>query len=136
MPVGVHWKTSLGTSFNNTNSVTFRCGFAGLAFANSASAGMSTLPLCNWTNNDVQKTRICRVFPLSDSVHTGLSVVGEQPILVLLGNLYNCNEKLPRAALKGSRVPGILKGSMTIQMFCLCETLKIQNVQKLQIFYK
>lgn len=65
--------------------------------------------------------RICRLFPLSDSVHAGPSVIGEQLILVVLGDLYNRNEKLPLAALKGSRVPGTLKGSMTIQ--CLCEKL-------------
>ncbi|MGL5903919.1 MAG: hypothetical protein ACRCZO_14660, partial [Cetobacterium sp.] len=41
--------------------------------------------------------------------------------MVVLGDLYNRNEKLPLAALKGSRVPGTLRASMTIQ--CVCEKL-------------
>ncbi|CAL8283106.1 unnamed protein product [Lota lota] len=118
---------SLGTCSVNPKSLTHYRGFLGLAPYNSASVGEDPPPLHSWTNDDILKTNIKRVFPLTETFGAAPSLVGAALITVLLEDLYKANFFVPFAGLRSSIVTDgwCMKGSMTIEG--LAEQLATQN---------
>ncbi|XDV11255.1 hypothetical protein PO909_000239 [Leuciscus waleckii] len=112
----------MGTSSNQSKSLTCQLGFAALAPTSSASAGLVPPPLRHWTSNETQQSRIECLFKFSDAVNAGMSVVGAELVMLLLCDLYDRNDRIPIAALQNSICLGTLKGSMSIQG--LSETLE------------
>ena len=106
---------SLGTSTNNTRSLTYERGFIGLAPHNSASCEESPPPLHHWTRDELQKVRIQRLWPLCQALQAGPAVLGVALIKVLLGDLYKRNVQLPWSVLKATDPPGRLTGALTVQ---------------------
>ncbi|XP_029281300.1 uncharacterized protein LOC115003588 [Cottoperca gobio] len=109
---------SLGTSSTNPNSLTNERGFLGLAPYNSASVGETSPPLRHWTRDDLQVTRIERLFPLSNTLEAEPPVIGAALVFVLLGDLYKRNDRLSIPMLQGPQCPGTLKGHVTLEKFC------------------
>lgn len=109
--------TSLGTSSVNPNSVTHRRGFIGLAPHNSAGAGEVPPPLLHWTRDELQVTRIERVFLLTDVLGPQPSVVGLVLVQVLLGDLFQRNDRIPLTQMQESSPSHTLKGAVTMEVF-------------------
>ncbi len=64
-PSSRQYAAALGVCACNPNSVTRMRGFLGLAPVGSASVGESPPPLEMWLRDDVQISRVKRIFPLS-----------------------------------------------------------------------
>jgi len=109
------YSVSLGTSSNQSKSVTCQLGFASLAPTSSASAGLAPTLLRHWTSNQTQQSKIERLFRISETVRAGMSVVGAELVMLLLCDLYDRNDRIPMSALQRQSCPGTLKGSMSVQ---------------------
>ncbi|XP_047665816.1 uncharacterized protein LOC125140694 [Tachysurus fulvidraco] len=94
------FSVSLGTNSTHVDSLTKQRGFIGLAPVGSASVGDSPPPITTWIHDPVQQLRIERIFPFTESLQAGPSVVGDSLVLVLLGDMYEKNEELPLQTLK------------------------------------
>lgn len=104
---------SLGTSTVNERSVSHERGFIGLAPHNSASLEESPPPLHHWTRDELQKTRIQRIWALCQCLEAGPAVLGAALIRVLLGDLYD--DQLPWTSLKADTPPGRLIGATDVK---------------------
>lgn len=96
---------ALGVSATSPNSLTRMRGFLCLGPIGSASVGESPPPLETWTKDEVQKARVLRLFPLTDSLAAGHQIVGEQMARILLCDLYQRDAPLPGQSLKGPALP-------------------------------
>ncbi|CAL8239964.1 unnamed protein product [Gadus morhua 'NCC'] len=106
---------SLGTSTVSERSATHERGFIGLAPHNSASLEESPPPLHHWTRDPLQVTRIERLWALCQCVEAGPAVLGAALIRVLLGDLYQRNDRLPWTSLKSDTPPGRLTGATDVK---------------------
>ncbi len=123
-PSSRQYAAALGVCACNPNSVTRMRGFLGLAPVGSASVGESPPPLEMWLRDDVQISRVKRIFPLSDCLNGGHQVIGETLTRVLLCDLYGRNDRVSTEHLKGPERPyGNLVDCRTVSEFAreLCE---------------
>ncbi|KAL0150375.1 hypothetical protein M9458_054192, partial [Cirrhinus mrigala] len=120
------YSASLGVSASHPDSQTRMRGFLGLGPVGSASVGESPPPLDTWIRDDLQKLRVERIFPLSDLVYAGAKVVGEELVKILLGDLYQRNDRLPIQELKGPERP--------IGNLCDCRTCLEQGLANFKYF--
>ncbi|XP_029281714.1 uncharacterized protein LOC115003915 [Cottoperca gobio] len=86
------------------------------ALVESASVGETTPPLRHWTRDDIQVTRIERLFPLSNTLEAEPPFIGAALVFVLLGNLYKRNDRLSISMLQGPKCPGIRKVHVTLEV--------------------
>lgn len=108
---------ALGTSTVNGASLSHKRGFIGLAPYHSVTSEEEPPPLHHWTRDQLQKTRIQRIWVFCQSLEAGPAVIGAALIKVLLGDLYKRNEQLPWVTLKGTDPPGRLVGAWKVQEF-------------------
>ncbi|CAM4733370.1 unnamed protein product [Leuciscus chuanchicus] len=111
-------RTSLQVSSSRPNSLTRMRGFLCLGPIGSASVGESPPPLDTWTKDGVQKARVLRLFPLTDSLLAGPQIIGEQLVRILLCDMHQRDENLPCESLKGRTCPfGRLVDFRTVSEF-------------------
>ena len=91
------YSASLGTCTNSTRSISHARGFLGLAPFNSAAAGDDPPPLNVWTTSHQLKSRVERLFNLSD--------LGAQMLMLILGDLYKASSFVPLSTLQDENPP-------------------------------
>lgn len=82
--------------------ITILVGHSVLRPVGSASVGESP-PLEHWLQDDLQKTSVERISPLSYCLLAGPQVIGEELVKILLCDFYQRDECLPIQSLKGAR---------------------------------
>lgn len=75
------YSISLGTHSTDPHSLTKRRGFLGLSPVGSASVGESPPPLKIWINDPIQRMRIERIFPFTETLQAEPAVIGEAQVL-------------------------------------------------------
>lgn len=99
------YSISLGVNSTHDDSLSKRRGFLGLSPVGNASVGTIPPPLNMWIKDESQQARVLRVFLVTECVHLSPQVIGEALILVLLGDLCQCNDRLPVQMLQLSEAP-------------------------------
>lgn len=117
-PLDNQLSVSLGTNTVSPKSLTHNRGFIGLAPHTADSAGEVPPPLDHWTKNELQRTRLERLFPLCQTLEAVPAHCGVALLRVLLGDIYRSNTDLPYAALKGEGPPGRLCRSQKLEVLC------------------
>lgn len=107
---------ALGTSTTREMSLTHWRGMIGMAEFSAAASGNVPPPLSNWTKDDLQVTRIERIWDLCESLSAGHTVIGEALVLVFFKDLFKSNKDLPLGEMKkDQKPPGPLKGALTLE---------------------
>lgn len=111
---------SLGTLSTDPNSLTKRRGFLGLSPVGSASVGESPPLIKIWISDTIQRLRIERIFPFTDTLEAGPAVIGEALVRVILSDLHDINEGISIQSLKGDAPPLLSKlvGCRTVEQLC------------------
>ncbi|CAM4685443.1 unnamed protein product [Leuciscus chuanchicus] len=78
---------NLGPALDNERSLTWQRGIMGLAPFNSAAVDMAPPPLLYWSKNDLQTTRIQRLFGFADSFEAANTVIGTELLRLILCDL-------------------------------------------------
>lgn len=99
----------MGLSSVHKDSLTYQRGF----LATVPYKADNPPPLANWTRDALQKSRIERLFPLSNLPESELGVLGEALVKILLQDLYHRNENIALHPLQARVPPGQLKGGGT-----------------------
>lgn len=94
--------------------------FLGLSPVGSASVGDSPPPIKIWISDTIQRQRIERIFPFTDTLEAGPAVIGEALVRVTLSDLHDTNEGISIQSLKGDAPPLLSKlvGCRTVEQLC------------------
>ncbi|CAM4428180.1 unnamed protein product [Leuciscus chuanchicus] len=109
----------LGTLSTDPKSLTKR-GFLGLSPVGSASVGESPPPIKIWISDPIQRMRIERIFPFTDTLEAGPAVIREALVRVILSDLHDINEGISIQSLKDDAPPLLSKlvGCRTVEQLC------------------
>ncbi|CAM4652162.1 unnamed protein product [Leuciscus chuanchicus] len=95
------FSAALGVSATSQNSFTRMRGFLCFGPIGGASVGESPPPIDIWTKDEVQKTRVLRLFPLTDSMLAGPQIIGEHLVRILICDLHQRDIGMPVESLRG-----------------------------------
>lgn len=115
-PRDAQLSAALGSCTTREMSLTHWRGKIGMSEYSAVASGNVPPPLSNWTRDELQVTRIERIWELCESLSAGDGVVGEALVLVFFKDLFKTNKDLPLANMKrDQKPPGPVKGALTLE---------------------